>query len=172
MFRNIPRDPQEFLQWKWAQIKPLADDLQDRPLSPESLEDWVRDWSDLNRLVSEIHARLWVATTVNTTDAEVKNRFNSFLDEIYDPFQASNQALKEKLLSSGLQPEGFEIPLRNMRVEAEIFREENLALLSEEKKLGNEYDEIIGAQTVMWEGVEVTPTQLEPVSLSQDRAKT
>ncbi len=170
MFRNIPRDPQEFLQWKWTQIKPLADDLQKRPISPESLEDWVRDWSDLNRLVSEIFGRLWVATTVNTTDAEVKNRFNSFLDEIYDPFQASNQRLKEKLLSSGLQPEGFEIPLRNMRVEAEIFREENLALLSEEKKLGNEYDEIIGAQTVIWEGEEVTPTQLEPVSLSQDRA--
>jgi oligoendopeptidase F len=171
MFRNIPRDPQEFLQWKWVQIKPLADDLQNRPLSPESLDDWVRDWSDLNRLVSEIQARLWVATTVNTTDAGVKNQFNSFLDEIYDPFQASNQVLKEKLLQSGLQPEGFEIPLRNMRVEAEIFREVNLALLSDEKKLGNEYDEIIGAQTVVWEGVEVTPTQLEPVSLSQERAE-
>jgi oligoendopeptidase F len=171
MFRNIPRDPQVFLQWKWVQIKPLVDDLQNRPLSPESLADWVMDWSDLNRLVSEIQARLWVATTVNTTDVEVKNQFNSFLDEIYDQFQASNQTLKEKLLQSGLQPEGFEIPLRNMRVEAEIFREENLALLSEEKKLANEYDEIIGTQTVVWEGLEVTPTQLEPVSLSLDRAK-
>ena len=151
MFRNIPRDPQEFLQWKWVQIKLLVDDLQNRSLSPESLDNWVMDWSDLNRLISEIQARLWVATTVNTTDTEVKNRFNSFLDEIYDPFQASNQALKEKLLRSGLQPKGFEIPLRNMRVEAEIFREENLALLSEEKKLANEYDEIIGVQTVEWE---------------------
>ncbi len=129
------------------------------------------DWSDLNRMLSEMFARLWVATTLNTADQKGKNRFNTFLDEVYTPSQAANQVLKQKLLASRLQPEGFDIPLRNMRVEAEIYREENLPLLSEEKKLVNEYDEIIGAQTVEWEGKEVTPTQLQPVYLSLDRSK-
>ena len=171
MFTTLPKDPQVFINWDWAQIKPYADDLVKRPLSPDSLDDWVLDWSDLNRIVSEIFARLWVATTLNTADQKVKNRFNTFLDETYTPSQAANQVLKQKLLASGLQPKGFEIPLRNMRVEAEIFRDENLPLLSEEKKLANEYDEIIGEETVEWEGKEVTPTQLQPVYLSLDRAK-
>lgn len=171
MFTTLPKDPQVFINWNWAQIKPYADNLAKRSLSPTSLDDWVMDWSDLNRMLSEIYARLWVATTLNTADQDAKNRFNTFLDETYTSSQAANQVLKQKLLASGLQPKGFDIPLRNIRVEVEVFRDENLPLLSEEKKLVNEYDEIIGAETVEWEGKEVTPTQLQPVYLSLDRAK-
>jgi oligoendopeptidase F len=155
----------------WSQLEPYFEELSKRPISPDNLNEWVMDWSDLCRILSEMYARLSVASTQNTADQEVKTRFNAFLDELYTPYQAANQVLKQKLLSSGLAPRGFEMPLYNMRVEAEIFREENLPLLSEEKKLVNEYDEIIGAQTVEWEGIEVTTTQLQPEYLSQDRSR-
>jgi oligoendopeptidase F len=171
MFTTLPNDPQVFIHWNWAQFKPFADDLVKRSLSSATLNSWVKDWSDLNRMLSEIFARLWVATTLDTADHQAKDSFNSFLDETYIPSQVANQVLKKQLLASGLQPEGFDIALRNMRVEAEIFRNENLPLLSEEKKLVNEYDEIIGTETVEWEGKEVTPTQLQPVYLSLDRLK-
>ena len=169
MFTKLSKDPQVFIEWNWEQIKPFADDLEQRPLSSQNLAGWVMDWSDLRRLISEIYSRLRVATTVNTADQAAKQRFNTFLDQVFTPSQAVDQTLKQKLLASGLEPEGFEIPLRNMRVEAAIFRQENLPLLAEEKKLANEYDEIIGAQTVEWNGQEVTPTQLEPVYRSLDR---
>ena len=171
MFKTLSKDPQVFIHWDWAQIKPYADDLALRSLSPDTLPEWVMDWSDLNRMLAEIFARLWVATTLNTTDLEVKDRFNRFLDGIYTPSLAANQTLKQKLLDSDLQPEGFDIPLRNMRVETEIYRDENRSLLAEEKKLANAYDEIIADQTVEWEGREVTTTQLQPVFLSLDRSK-
>ncbi len=171
MFKTLLKDPAIFMQWKWSQIKLFADDLEKRLLSQTNLDQWVMDWSDLNRLISEMFARLWVATTLNTSDPEVKERFNTFLDEILTPSLAANQALKLKLLASGLHPAGFEIALRNMRVEAEIYRESNLPLLNAEKKLVNEYDEIIGAQTVEWEGREVTITQLQPAFLSTDRSR-
>ena len=123
------------------------------------------------RVISEIFARLWVATTVNTADQEAKERFNSFLDETFTPWLAANQGLRKKLLESGLQPEGLEIAVRNMQVEAEIYREGNLPLLNEEKKLINDYDEIAGAQTIEWEGKEITTPQLqvEYLSLERDR---
>jgi oligoendopeptidase F len=171
MFKTLQRDPQVFIQWNWAQIKPLIDDLVTRPLSPVTLAEWMMDWSDLSRILSEMYTRLWVATTLNTADPDVKNHFNTFLDEIYTPSLATSQVLKIKLLNSGLQPERFDIPLRNMQVQAEIYREENLPLLSEDIKLANEYDKIIGAQTVEWEGIEVTTTQLQPVYLNLDRSK-
>ena len=171
MFKTLPKDPQVFIQWDWAQIKPYADELVKCPLSSVTLSEWMRDWSDLSRMLSEMYARLWVATTLNTADPEYKNRFNTFLDEIYTPSRATNQVLKQMLLDSGLQPEGFDIPLRNMRVEAEIYRDENLSLLSEEQKLVNEYDEIIAAQTVVWHGKEITTTQLQPVYMSLDRSE-
>jgi oligoendopeptidase F len=171
MFKTLPKDFQIFMDWNWKNLAPYADDLKKRELSPANIDEWVMDWSDLNRLVSEIFARLWVATTRNTTDHDLKARFNTFLDETLMPNLAANQVLKERLLKSGLTPSEFAIPLRNMRVESEIFREVNLPLLAEEKKLVNEYDEIIGAQTVEWEGQEVTTTQLQPVYLSTDRSR-
>src|SRR4030042_5181555 len=171
MFKTLPKDPQVFIQWDWAQIKPYADELVKCPLSSVTLSEWMRDWSDLSRMLSEMYARLWVATTLNTADPENKNRFNTFLDEIYTPSRATNQVLKQMLLDSGLQPEGFDIPLRNMRVEDEIYRDENLSLLSEEQKLVNLYDEIIAAQTVVGQGKEITTTQLQPVYMSLDRSE-
>jgi oligoendopeptidase F len=169
MFAQLPRDPLVFIHWDWNQLRPFADDFAQRTITPASIAAWVMDWSDLNRVIAEIFARLWVATTLDTTDQGAKIRFNTFLDKTYMPSVAANQALKLKLLDTGLELEGLEIPLRNMRVEAEIYREENLPLLAEDRKLENEYDEIIAAQTVEWEGREVTTTQLQPVYLDLAR---
>lgn len=171
MSNPLPKDPHVFMQWDWARIRPLVDDLARQQLNSATLDHWMTAWSDINRLVSEIHARLAVATTQDTANLEVQNRYNKFLDEIYTPFQVANQALKQQFLASELQPTGFEIPMRNLRVEAEIYRDANLPLLSEEKKLVNEYDGIIGAETVVWDDQEVTPTQLQPVFLNTDRAR-
>ena len=66
-------------------------------------------------------------------------------------------------------PADLEIPLLKMRSEAELFREANLPLFVEEHKLSMEYDKIIGAQTVQWEGKEVTVVQLRPVYQKPDR---
>ncbi len=61
------------------------------------------------------------------------------------------------------------MPLLRMRTEEELFREENLPIMVEEHKLSMEYDKIIGAQTVQWEGKEVTLAQLRPVYQATDR---
>ena len=171
MFRTLPQDPQIFMQWDWAQITPLFEDLAMRPLSSVTLSEWMKDWSDLNRILSEMYNRFWVATTCNTTDPAIKDQFITFLDLIYTPGQAANQILKRRLLVSGLQPDNFSVPLKNMQVEAEIYRDDNLPLLSEEKKLVNEYDELIATHTVLWKGEEITTTQLQPVYLSHDRSE-
>jgi len=46
-----------------------------------------------------------------------------------------------------------------------------LPLMTKDSKLSKEYDAIIGAQTVEWEGKEATITQLSPVLLETDREK-
>ncbi len=171
MSTTLPSDPAVFMQWDWSQLKPFADGLLGQPLNADTLESWMLAWSDFNRILTEINSRLLVATTLDTADLAARQRFDAYLNDIFPSSQVANQALKQKLLDSGLQPPGFEIPLRNMRMEAEIYRETNVPLRADEKKLVNDYDAIIGAQTVRWEGNEVTPTQLQPVYLSRDRAQ-
>ncbi|HWQ83538.1 MAG TPA: M3 family oligoendopeptidase, partial [Anaerolineales bacterium] len=168
---KLPSTVAEIKDWPWSQLEPFYAELGSRALTSATLAAWMADWSDLQRLVSEWFSRLSVAITVDTTDQEAERRYKQYLDEIYPRANEWNQKLKEKLLASGLEPTGFAVPLRNMRTEAAIFRQENLALESEELKLGTEFDKTIGAQTVQWEGQELTISQLRPIYLDPDRSR-
>jgi len=169
MFSSLPDNAIPLLEWDWSQIEPYFQDLVNRPLNEGSLSAWLDDWSQLSKLMDESYWRLYDATTVDTTDEASAQRYGRFLDQIRPSYKLEEQKLKEKLLASGMEPTGFEIPLRDLRTQADMFREENLDLLSQDKKLQSEYDKIIGAQTVIWDGTEVTLPQLLPVYQEPDR---
>ena len=170
MFSTLPKEYAHYQSWTWEQFKPYADELVNTQLTAENLIAWLTAWSDLSRVLTEMFTRLYVAITVDTTDQVSKERYNAYLDELYTPAQMLQQQCKEKLLASGLKPEGMDVPLKHMRAEAEVYCEANLPLLAEEFKLSSEYDEIIGAQTVTYQGKEYTVKQLEPLYLLPDRA--
>jgi oligoendopeptidase F len=170
MLQRLPGTIQEFMQWTWEQIQPFYEQLQNRPLTTENVVEWLDDRALLAQMIEETYSRLYVATTVDTTDAEAKARFNQFIETVMPASRIADQALKEKLLESGLEPERYDIFLRNMRTEAELFRENNVPLFTEEDKLRSEYDQIIGAQTVQWEGQERTVSQMRPHQLDTDRS--
>lgn len=171
MFTTLPKSPSQFLSWTWKQFSPFADDLQQRPLDASTITQWLTDWSDLNRIISEIYQRLYVSITVDTTDKLAEQSYNTFLEDIYPNSEAMDNILKRRLLESGFQPDGFEQVLKNLRAESDIFRDSNLPLLSQVLALSSEYDKIIGAQTIEWEGKEVTLSQLQPVFQDTDRDK-
>jgi oligoendopeptidase F len=171
MFASLPDNVFDFMHWSWLQIEPYYQDLSERHIDADNVSGWLSDWSQLKALIKDRFERLIVATTVDTTDKAADERLKTFLDEIYPHSQAAEQTLKEKLLASHLEPPGFEVPLRNMRAEAEIFRQENLPLLSEAIRLSTEFDKIIGAQTVTWDGKEVTLAQLRQVYQEIDRER-
>ena len=159
----------DFMQWPWPQIEPYFKDLEKRTLTAETVDDWLAGWTRLDDLLSERSRRLEVAKTVDTTDKRAEQNYNEFLEEILPPCQKADQDLKNKLLKSGLAPEGLTIALRNMKADAELFRERNLPLLVKERQQASQYDKIIGAQTVVWSGGEITLAQLGPVYQDPDR---
>jgi oligoendopeptidase F len=171
MLIDLPSTPAALINWTWPEIEPRYNDLASRPLAAASADEWLTDWTRLGEKLEEMYFRLALANSVNTADKEAEQRLNRFLDTIFPPAMAAEQKLKEKLLASKLEPEGFAIPLRNMRAEADLFREANLPLLAEQQKLSLEYDKIFGAQTVEWEGKEVTLTQLKTVFEEPERSK-
>lgn len=115
MFKTIPTNPTALIHWTWPEIEPLYKDLEFRPLDATTVDRWLADWSQLGELVEEMHARLTVATSINTADKEAEALLNQFLDSIFPSSMAAEQELKKKLLESRLEPQRFEIPLRNMR---------------------------------------------------------
>ncbi|MEO1443083.1 MAG: M3 family oligoendopeptidase, partial [Chloroflexota bacterium] len=169
MLERLPEQAVDGFNWTWDDYKPYFDDLLNRSLTKDNVEAWLADWTRLIEFAYEVHTRLYIATTVNTEDEDSKNLYFSFLENVSEDMDTAMDKLSRKVLESGLQPENFEIPLREMRASVELFREENLPLQTELSKLGNQYQEISGAQTVEWDGEEQTLTQMKVMLLDSDR---
>ncbi|MBD3177719.1 MAG: M3 family oligoendopeptidase [Armatimonadia bacterium] len=169
MFNQLPDDAREFMDWPWEKIKPFYDDLASRPLTAETVEQFLKDWDTLSNLMGEVGTRLNLATSRDTTDEEARKRYTRFLEEIVEPAEPAGQAVVDHLLESGVEPDGFEMPLRKMRTRSKLFREQNVPLDTRVTKLEMEYDKIVGAQTVEWEGEEVTLIKLGEVLEDTDR---
>ncbi len=160
MRKDLPNTPQEIISWSWPEIEPHYQELEARRLTETNVDAWLAQWSAIGERIDEMYSRLSVATSTNTADKDADERMNGFLDGVFPKVLAVEQKLKEKLLASGLRPRGFEIPLRNMQAEADLYRDSNLSLLAEQQKLAIEYDKLYGAQTVKWEGQEITLQRL------------
>ncbi|MFN8529541.1 MAG: M3 family oligoendopeptidase [Anaerolineae bacterium] len=169
MFEKLP-DLQTFMTWSWAEIEPFFKDLQARELNDSTAVAWLTDAAHLNQRISETFTRLNVATTVNTADEAATERFLKYNEEVIVPVRTATNELQKKILASGINPPGYGIELRNIRVQSELFREDNLPLQVEEDRLRTEYDKVIGAQTVNWDGQEKTLASLKPFYFNPDRS--
>ncbi|HZT96076.1 MAG TPA: M3 family oligoendopeptidase [Chloroflexota bacterium] len=155
MFEELPENASGILTWTWPDFEPYFLELLALELTPQTLNTYLQSWTRFGTLIGEVYQRLYVAKTRNTADPEVEDWFNTYLETTYSMAEEADQRLKEKLLDSGLEPEGFDIPLKKMRADAELFRDENLPLQTAEEKMASEYDEIVGRQTIIWNGTEL-----------------
>jgi oligoendopeptidase F len=169
LFSTLPSRAEELFGWKWAQIGPYYAELAERPLSPGTMPEWMTDWTRISALVGEALEKLHVATTRDTSDKELEHRYHAFMEELLPPMEAAEQRLRERLLDSGFETVDLRAPLKGLRADAELYREENVPLLVEEQKLDSEYSRIIGSQTVLWEGEERTLQQMQPLYQETDR---
>ena len=160
MFTPLPTTSDAFSRLPWSDIEPWYHELANTPPSSENLQEWMAQWSGLNALVDETLVRFEIATTVNTDDTAEAQHKQQFLENVHINIQKADQILKEQLLASKLEPEGFAVPLRNIRAETTLYREDNLPLLAEDRILSDAYMEIRGSQMVMWEGKELPITAL------------
>ena len=169
MFEGLPETYEQCQSWTWDEFEPLANALIAVDLSADNVASWLDGWTQVARLFYEIGNRSFVATTLDTTDEAAAERYRFFNDQMQPAFSRLQNQLNQKLVESGLQPAGLEIALRKMRGGIELFREDNLPLLSAEGNLATEYNRVIGAQSVDWEGERIPLRQLQPILSEPDR---
>jgi oligoendopeptidase F len=169
LWHDLPATAEAFSAWTWEQIAPYYAELLVRPLDAQSAPAWLADWTRISALLDEVNTRFSIATTVDTADEATQQRYTTYLDHIAPQMMLAEQQVKQKLIDSGLRPPGFEMPLRKLRTDAALFREANVPLLAEVRKLSLEYDQISGARTVPWDGAEIPLPQLIAVLEEPDR---
>jgi oligoendopeptidase F len=171
MLKNFPKDYQVAMDWDWVdwQIHYVA--LINTTLTVYNIDAWLKAWSELGMMVTEVMARLRVATTVNTEDKEAEAKYQNFSKNINPEIQKATFELNKKLVNSGLAPDSIKVPMRIIEANIRLYREENLPLIAQITDLELRYSKLAGSLTVEWEGKEVTLTQLSPVFQDLDREK-
>ena len=166
--------PAEIDATKWEKLEPLFRELIDRPLKCSGcLEQLLLDRSELDAATSEAHGNLYISMTCRTDDAEIKKAYLDFVENVEPQYKLASFELDKKIAASphttDLDPQRYEVLLRNIRVDVELFREDNVPLQTEDTKLAQQYEEICGAMTVQFRGQERTLPQMARFLEEADR---
>jgi oligoendopeptidase F len=165
----LPASAAAFAQASWADIAPFYGELAARPISLDTVEAWLADWSRLEELLSEAAARAMIAYTVETEDPKREADHLRFSTEVLPRADEESVGLAKRLLELGYTRADLASMVERFRTQIEIFREENVPLSAQLEELGARYQKITGGMMVQWEGREVTLPQLQPHLRSLDR---
>jgi oligoendopeptidase F len=177
-----PHRPRTFVPQKldlgdWPQIAPLFDQLERRAAgatSAAALERWLLDWSELNAALDEEGSRRYIAMTCHTDNADVEKAYLHFIEHVEPQLKPRQFALENIYVAhpqlNPLPAARYEVFNRDIRNHVELFRVENVALETEDAKLSQQYQKLIGAQTVTFRGEEKTLVQMGRYLEEPDRA--
>jgi oligoendopeptidase F len=160
----------------WAQVAPLFGQLEERGTAGRTVEDlerWLVDWSELTAALDEEKNRRYVAMTCHTDSADAEKAYLHFVEHI-EPHTKPCEFRLEKVLTTHplcnqLPMPRYEVLLRDVRNRVTLFREENVALETEEARLTQQYQKLSGSLTVNFRGEEKTLTQMGKFLEETDR---
>lgn len=161
----------------WGELKPLFDNLLSREInSVDDLKKWFLDRSEIESVISEDLAWRYIQMTCYTDNATYRQKYQDFVEHIQPEVAPVSDKLNKKAAASPFlealsKDEGYDILIRNLKKEIEIFREENVPLYTEISTETQKYAQLNGAMTVEVDGKELTLQQAAVLLQSTDRDK-
>jgi len=168
--------PQDLDAADFSKIEPLYKALLDRPVeTPEQLEKWLGDVSELSSVIYEYGSRRYIDKSCHTDDTSIEKAYLHFVENVEPQIKPLHFRLQQKYMQSparaALRGKGtrYAILDRKWAADVELFREENVPLETEATKLNNEYDKTMGAMIVHFRGKDYTLQQLARFIEEPDR---
>ncbi|MGB1485887.1 MAG: M3 family oligoendopeptidase [Candidatus Thalassarchaeaceae archaeon] len=166
--------PEDFDASSWENIEPYVDDLIQRNLSCSScLEKLISDSSNLAEHISETGALLYIGMTCDTENETKKNDFLNFVENVRPKLSKFSDKLNRRIAehpSVGDLPDRYDLMIRGIKSDIDIFREENIPLGVEQTKLVTKAQGITGGMTVEFEGEERTFPEMKAFLESNNRS--
>lgn len=177
---SLPREyPRKFVPANsdlgdWAQIEPLFNQLEGCPIkTPEALERWLLDQSELSAAIAEEGAVRYIRMTCQTDDPERERAYLHFIENIEPKVKQAFNRLDKKYVESParkkLPEERYFVLDRRIENRVALFRDENVPLETEATKLAQRYQKLCGAMTVEFQGREQTLQQMAKYLEETDR---
>ena len=154
----------ENLEIKWEKLEPLLLELKNREInSVEDLKRWLKDRSELEAALEEDFAWRYIRMTCETANEELLQSFQYFATEIEPKIAPISNDLNKKLIDSPfvekLEKDKYFVLIRSVKKALQLFREENIPLLTEIQVKQQTYQSITGAMSVTIDGKEYTLEQ-------------
>ncbi len=167
----LPRDYQRhFLPAQvdvadWNELSKSFDNLDQRLItSVNDLERWLADESELSAAIYEVYEVRYIRMTCRTDDAEREKAYLDFVENLQPKAKERSFDLDRKFVASPLRKQlaldRYLVLNRKKENSVSLFRKENLELEKEEARLGQQYQKLIGAMTVSYQGQELTMQQV------------
>jgi len=152
------------LKMQWENLEPVFNDLINRPLkSAADLEQWLRDRSEIEAALEEDFAWRYIRMTCDTTDQKLLSDFQYFATEIEPKIAPLSNELNKKFIESPfteqLDEKKYHVYIRGVKKALELFREENIPLLTQIQVEQQKYQGITGSMSVKIAGQEYTLEQ-------------
>lgn len=169
--------PENFSVSSWDVLKPFFDNLLERELnSVNDLKKWFQDRSELESIIGEDMAWRYINMTCYTENEVYKKAYQDFVQNIQPQIAPVSDQLNKKAASSSFLQElahleGYDIMIRSLKKEIEIFREANVSLYTEINTEAQKYAELSGAMMVTIDEKELTLQQASVLLMSTDRKK-
>ena len=177
---TIEKKPRVFvpenLEIKWENLEPLFEELTSREIqSVEDLERWLQNRSELEAVLEEDFGWRYIRMTCDTSNEELLRDFQYFATEIEPKIAPIANELNKKFIecpfTAQLDKDKYFVFIRGIKRALELFREENVPLLTEIQVTQQKYQAITGAMTVTLDGREYTLEQASVFLKDPDRSK-
>lgn len=174
---KLPRRflPVDFVITDWQSLLPYFAKLEERSLnSVTELEEWLRDASELEAVISEEACWRQIKMTCDTENKLLEESFNYFMLQLQPHIQPWSDKLNRKLLASPHVADLPKVPyatfLRNIRKQIDLYREANVPLQAEISVLQQQFGVIAGKMTIEVKGQEYTLQQAAKFLEDEDRS--
>lgn len=164
--KKLPRHflPADFAIVDWKSLEPYFINLDERTInSPADLEQWLKDASELEAVISEDACWRQIKMTCDTENKRLEEAFNFFMMEIQPHIQSYSDKLNKKLIdcsfTNELDQSTYYTYLRNVKKNIELFREVNIPIQAELNVLQQQFGVIAGKMTIEVNGQEYTLQQ-------------
>jgi oligoendopeptidase F len=167
--------PEDFTLTDWQTLQPFFETLLATDInSADSLRQWLQQRSELEAMISEDMAWRYIHMTCYTDNQQYSEAYQYFVVNIQPQLATVSDQLNKKVVASSflaaLETEaGFNILIRNLKKEIDIYREENVALFTEINTETQKYAQLSGAMSVEVNGNEMTLQQAGVLLLSANR---
>jgi len=162
------------LKIQWENLEPIFNELIIRSInSVADLEQWLRDRSEIEAALEEDFAWRYIRMTCDTTDEKLLSDFQFFATEIEPKIAPLHNELNKKFIqcpfAEQLDEAKYFVYVRGIKKALELFREENIPLLTQIQVEQQKYQGITGSMSVKLGGQEYTLEQAAVFLKDTDR---